>query len=87
MAAAGGGPTLKVKLGDWIECDEIVVEMIKHLQSTGEIGNGADFIEAELEGGIFVKKGVSDQIVDRIHAWIDRNAAPVDKTKPSAKSK
>ena len=38
MAGTTPQGTLKVKGGDWIECDATVREMIKHLQETGEIG-------------------------------------------------
>lgn len=37
-------------------------------------GGGSEFIEAELDGGLFVKKGYSDVIVERITRWIDDNA-------------
>lgn len=121
MAAAE--PQLKVKLGDWIECDAIVREMIKHLQETGEIGvspiplpastrsfvglrrtllpqimltsitpfharthagGGNDFIEAEFDDGLFVKKGVTDTVVHRINQWIDMNSTLPEK-KPEKK--
>eukprot|EP00035_Acanthoeca_spectabilis_P011395 m.200422 g.200422 ORF g.200422 m.200422 type:complete len:86 (+) comp15335_c1_seq3:2384-2641(+) len=72
---------MKMKLGDWIECDEIVREMIKHLQESREIGNGSEFIEAEFEKGLFVKKGVADLVVQRIHQWIDSNSQLVEKNK------
>eukprot|EP00038_Savillea_parva_P010487 m.190702 g.190702 ORF g.190702 m.190702 type:complete len:116 (-) comp18096_c0_seq1:505-852(-) len=78
--ASTDGPTLKVKAGDWIECDEIVRELIKNFQETHAIGGGDEFIEAELEGGLFVKKDYAPLIVDKVNQWIDDNAQIVDKS-------
>jgi hypothetical protein len=42
-------------------------------------GGGSEFIEAELDSGVFVKKGYSDAIVERITRWIDDNATLPDR--------
>lgn len=48
MASSSDAPSLKVKTGDFIECDETVREMIKHLQDNRKIGMRHDLLLALL---------------------------------------
>lgn len=64
----------------WCECFILVDTDIATVALILE-GNGSEFIEAEFEKGLFVKKGVADLVVQRIHQWIDSNSQLVEKNK------